>query len=451
MTRTPVALAWWAVIAFVASVSLAPASAQAQGGGCVPGQNCCVVGMSMDTPKRYAVACDGAAQTASGAATSGGYPLIVFGPSTFEQCGAWMSAAGIPGWERFANVPLPPGTGLPKPDASCFLGRNCCYVGASWDRPPRYAIGYDGAVSSGSHALITGGYPSIVYGPVSIEACHAWWNDNIAARGLGAPFPAAGSGAVPFQAGAFRAPPPRGPSGPQGPRSAGPTAQTGISVALSANAWVQASQYVGAVTGGDQGLLLAGGPWTNGRLVNGHYDGNRVLSRETFDFSAGGDVYMAFAVNGGGKYMGFYPRLIAGVSVKHMTTNHSWAGSVVVPERTWLFGHVRVEPDGSYRLTVAQGRYDDHGGQVILGTTGRLASPSGQLEFQFVDNYAGAAASVLIGEAWVYAGGAGVPHAATPGPSAGRGPARPAGASCGTNEDCASSVCLLGVCAPPSR
>jgi hypothetical protein len=411
--------------------------------------------MSMDTPRRYVVACDGGAQTASGAATAGGYPVVVFGPSTFEQCGAWMAAARIPGWERFANVPLPPGAGLPKPDASCFLGRNCCYVGATTDRPPAYAIGYDSGSSSGSHALITGGYRSIVYGPVSVEACHAWWNDNIAARGLGPPFPAAGSGAVPFQAGAFRAPPPRGPSGPQGPRGGGPAAQTGISVALSSNAWVQASQYVGAVTSGDQGLLLTGGPWTNGRLVDGRYDGNRVLSRETFDFSAGGDVYMAFAVNGGGKYMGFYPRLIAGVSVKHMTTHHSWAGSVVVPERAWLFGHLRVERDGSYRLTVAKGGYDDRGGQVILGADGRLSSPSGQLDFQFADNYAGTGASVLIGEAWVYAGGTGVPNVATPTPPAGGGlgaaGGRPAGASCAVNEDCAGSVCLLGVCAPPSR
>lgn len=102
---------------------------------------------------------------------------------------------------------------------------------------------------------------------------------------------------------------------------------TGVSVALSANAWTRISPHVGSVNGIAQGLAVSGGAWTNGQLKEGRIDGNRVNSGERFDFSSGGDVYMAFAINGGGKYMGLYPRIVAGVSVMHITTHNSWAGS----------------------------------------------------------------------------------------------------------------------------
>lgn len=426
------------LLAAMAQVPIAPVMAQAE--TCFPGKNCCVVGMSLDTPRRYVVGCDGGAQSAQSAVSASGHPIVVFGPTTWERAGAWMNRAGIPGWTAYANVPLEPSAVPPVPDASCFLGRNCCWVGSTYDDPPRYAIGYDGNAGRGDHALSAHGYHHIAYGPVSTEFCHAWWNQNVAARGLGQPFPTGVIGAVPADRSAWRAPPPAGPSGPRGPRpsAGGPGLQAGgISISLSPSAWVRVAPAHAHVVGTAQGLVLAGGPWTNGQARDGRVDGNHVTSRENFDFSAGGDVYMAFAVNGGGRYMGFYPRLVAGLPVKHMSTGNSWAGSVVVPERTMLFGHLRIEPGGNFHLSIARGGYDDRGGHVLQQASGRLANLSLPLDMHFLDNHAGDAASILIAEAWVYAGGATTPQAGM-------------GVSCSSDAQCPGSVCLLGVCAPPS-
>ncbi len=245
------------------------------------------------------------------------------------------------------------------------------------------------------------------------------------------------------------APPPGAPptavAPPPVPPSAAPIRP--VSVPLSPGAWQQAPQFRAPVTGGPGGLVLQGAPWTNGRLQNGFYDGNRVHSAQAFDFRGGGNAYMRFSINGGGKYLGFYPRVLEGVSVHHLTTHHSWANSVVVPENTWLFAHLHVEPGGSYAVSVAQGNYGDRGGRIVYRNTGRLANPQGRLEFQFVDNYAGAASSVVIGEALVATGGGGI--APPLGATQSRG--QPGGAACGAPTDCASSICLLGVCAPATH
>ncbi len=416
-------------------------STTAQPAGCFPGRDCCVVGMSLDTPRRYAVGCDSPAQSASSVTSMSGYPIVVFGPTTWERAGAWMNRAGLPGWTQYANVPLEASAIPPPPDQSCFLGRNCCWVGSTSDNPPRFAIGYDGNSGRGDFALSQQGYRHISFGPASTETCHAWWNANVAARGLGQPFPAAVIGAIPLDPRTFRAPAPAGPSGPQGPRASGPRGgalTTGISVALSANAWVRIAPHVGNVNGGAQGLAVSGGAWTNGQLKEGRIDGNRVNSSERFNFASGGDVYMAFVINGGGKYMGLYPRIVAGVSVMHITTHNSWAGSVVVPDDSLLFGHLRVEPGGRYLLGIAQGNYDDRGGQVLVRANGQLANLTSPLELHFLDNYAGASASLLIKEAWVYLPG----NAGVSGSAARTGPG-----ACGSNADCPGSVCLLGICA----
>lgn len=206
------------------------------------------------------------------------------------------------------------------------------------------------------------------------------------------------------------------------------------------------AQYNGAITPQGGGVLLGGGAWTNGRLKNGVYDGNRVRSSQAYDFSAGGDAYMTLIPNGAGKYMAFYPRVLEGISVKHMSTHNSWAGSVVVKDNERLFAHVSVQPDGKYRLTVSRSAYDDRGGQVVYSANGQLASRTARLELQFVDNYAGAAAQVAIAETIVRTGApTRAPVRPTPPPpSAG-------GGSCSKDSDCPGSICLLGVCAPPSR
>ena len=211
----------------------------------------------------------------------------------------------------------------------------------------------------------------------------------------------------------------------------------------------RAPQYSGAISPQGNAISLTGGAWTNGRLKNGVYDGNRIYSSETFDFSAGGDVYMRLVVNGAGQYMGFWPRVLEGVSVNHMSTHHSWANSVVVKDNETIFAHVHVSPGGAYGITIARGGYGDAGGQVIYSNTGKLPNPRTRLDLQFGDNYAGTAASIAITETIVRAGAATTSTTPpTPPQTQGQRSNLPAGASCSTEAECASSICLLGVCAP---
>lgn len=403
-------------IALLAGLCVSSTPAEAQGSDCINGQNCCVVAMSLGPPRRYAVACDGGAQTAMVAASMSGYTNLVFGPASFDRCAAWMGNAGIPGWEQARNPAY--NDVAPPPDSSCTPGQNCCYIGANSNMPPQYAIAYDGAAFTGSHSLAMSGYTHIVYGPVSAEACHAYWNRNIAGGGFNTP-----SGAVPVSSTGGAASGPRSQSrGWSGPP------QPGASISLSISSWQQAPNYIGTVTNAQAGLRLQGGAFTNGRLVNGVYDGNRIRSRELINLSTGGDIYVTFSADGGGSYMAFWPRLLTGTGVPAFSTHHSWNSSIVVTDRAPLYGHLRVDRGGAYRFSVATGAYDDHGGSVIGRSSGTLANPSGYLDFQMGDNYAGNRASMTISEVWVY-------H------DSGQPQQR-------QNED---AICLLGVCAPKSN
>ena len=96
--------------------------------------------------------------------------------------------------------------------------------------------------------------------------------------------------------------------------------------------------------------------------------------------------------------MGIWPRVFEGVSVRHMTTHHSWAESVVIPDNVWVFGHLRIQADGNYRITVARNNYDDRGGEVDYQSAARLANLRGRVEMQFMDNYAGPNSSLTIGQ-----------------------------------------------------
>lgn len=89
--------------------------------------------------------------------------------------------------------------------------------------------------------------------------------------------------------------------------------------------------------------------------------------------------------------------------MRHLSTHHSWSGSVLIPERTWIHAHLRLQPNGNFSLKVALGNYDDRGGNVIDSANGRVAALSGPLELTFGDNYAGANSAVVIGEVLVRA------------------------------------------------
>jgi len=169
-----------------------------------------------------------------------------------------------------------------------------------------------------------------------------------------------------------------------------------ISVPLAPGNWQQPTGRFGSLEQAREGLLVRGDAWTNGGWKNGKTDGNAIISANSYSLENGGDVYMTFAVNGGGKYLAVWPNLFTGVKIPHMSTHHSWAGSVVLPENTWIFAHLKVQPDGKYRITICLNNYDDRGGRILLDRSGVLASKNGRVEISFVDNYASRNAYLLI-------------------------------------------------------
>lgn len=174
-----------------------------------------------------------------------------------------------------------------------------------------------------------------------------------------------------------------------------------ITLSLAPQDWQQVEFRHGPLEPIQTGLLLRGDAWTNARNRNGRIDGNHVRSARPFDLRGGGDVYLVFSVDGGGQYMAIFPLLFSGVEVPHMTTHHSFRGSVVLPERQWLYAQLHVDVSGNYQITVCQNTFFNQDGRVLLDRAGTLTSLTGRVEFAFADNYAGPSAFVVIGKAMV--------------------------------------------------
>lgn len=174
-----------------------------------------------------------------------------------------------------------------------------------------------------------------------------------------------------------------------------------INLPLAPQDWQQAEFHHGPLEPIPDGLLLRGDAWTNARNQSGRIDGNHVRSANPFDLRGGGDVYLVFGVDGGGQYMAVFPLLFSGVSVPHLTTHHSFRGSVVLPEKQWLYAQLHVDASGKYQITVCQNTFFDQDGRVLLERAGTLTSLTGRVEFAFADNYAGPDAFVVIRKAMV--------------------------------------------------
>ena len=142
--------------------------------------DCCRVVRIATKPNRYAVVCD--PNTASG--------TTVFGPARRVAAAGWMANAGIPYWEEHALPGYPYGS-PPRCDRSCTPGVNCCAIGSDpGSRRPegrltRWTLAYDGGDDTARGKLTGSGFVPELTG-VSPEYCHAWWNERVAARGLGA-------------------------------------------------------------------------------------------------------------------------------------------------------------------------------------------------------------------------------------------------------------------------
>jgi hypothetical protein len=152
----------------------------------------------------------------------------------------------------------------------------------------------------------------------------------------------------------------------------------------------------GPISQGQRGLMLHGDEWTNGKIKNGKLDGNGVESTKGFDLKNGGNVYMTFKVNDGGKYLGIFPKIFSEAEYKLLTTDHIWAGSIVVPNNVNLYAHFKVDLNGKYKTVVCRGNYDDKGGSSISQYSGTLKNRTGRIRIRFVDNYAGKNAYLTI-------------------------------------------------------
>ena len=167
-------------------------------------------------------------------------------------------------------------------------------------------------------------------------------------------------------------------------------------VPLTPGSWRQLQYNRGPLSQGQGGLVLQGDEWTNGKLKNGKLDGNGVESIKEFDLKNGGDVYMTFKVNDGGKYLGIFPKIFSEAGYKLLTTDHVWAGSIVVPNNVNLYAHFKVDANGKYKTTVCKGNYDDKGGSLVSEFSGTLKKMTGRVRIRFVDNYAGKKAYLVI-------------------------------------------------------
>jgi len=172
-------------------------------------------------------------------------------------------------------------------------------------------------------------------------------------------------------------------------------------VCTKIESWKQMPKYNGRSKRVKSGYLIEGGSFTNGRLRNGYYDGNSLLSKISFDTSDGAQARMRFALIGGGKYMHMNSGFIEGTSAVPLTTHNTWANSRQVPEKKWLYGKVAIKPDGRYILTISSLAYD---GQILVESHGTLSNKQVRFFVSFADNYAGKKAGIIISKAEICTG-----------------------------------------------
>lgn len=164
---------------------------------------------------------------------------------------------------------------------------------------------------------------------------------------------------------------------------------------VSGYKFVQSDKRRGFINQDKATLILNGDVHTNGKLVNGKYDGNGIESVELFDVR-NKSIYSSYSVHGA-KYSAFY-----GVYVDKLpavtpliTTHHSWAKSIKVDEGTRIYKRITYT-DHTWEMVLAKGNYDDQGGIVIGKNSGKLTpeqikniKEKQKIKYLFVDNYGG--------------------------------------------------------------
>ena len=110
---------------------------------------------------------------------------------------------------------------------------------------------------------------------------------------------------------------------------------------------------------------------------------------------------MTFKADDGGRYLVIFPKIFSEGGYKLLSTDHSFAGSIVVSINTPLYAHFKVDTNGKYKTTVCRGGYDDKGGSPVSTVSGTIKKRIGRVRIWFGDNYGGTKASLVITEAKV--------------------------------------------------
>lgn len=150
---------------------------------------------------------------------------------------------------------------------------------------------------------------------------------------------------------------------------------------------------------------------------SGYRQGGGIMASTAENFS-NATIYVKWMASGGssGNYMGVGPQIglpmdsgwFDGPICPCYTTDHSFMGSQVAPQNTWLYTRLETHPDMSWDWVTATGTYGDQLGSILnSGSTSWSADPNwwwtnypdnGRLFVGLWDNYGGTSAWVQVGE-----------------------------------------------------
>lgn len=170
---------------------------------------------------------------------------------------------------------------------------------------------------------------------------------------------------------------------------------------------VQHKEYKGQLSQEAVGVKMIGDSHTNGRVVNGYRDGNRIDTVEAFNVK-NKTVYGAFTVYGT-DYCGYTGLAVENIgSGAYVTTHHSWAGSKVVQNGTKIYKTLAFT-DSTWKVTMATGNYYGRSGSNLIQEKSgvfsdvvkkSINSPQ-KIMFVFGDNYGGAANYMVVHELFI--------------------------------------------------
>lgn len=183
------------------------------------------------------------------------------------------------------------------------------------------------------------------------------------------------------------------PQQPQQPTQTQQAQSNETTYDLSGYALKQMPYFDGVISKGPTGLILKGGTFTNGRIVDGRIDGNAVQTVEKYNLM-NTKIYGNYAIFGE-KYANYVGLGIEGLpSGASVSTHHSFAGSYTVPNGTALYKVITLT-DSTYDVKLTTNNYYGRENAKLIyeqnGTFNETEKQAVQgklsLYFNFGDNY----------------------------------------------------------------